>query len=251
MTRLLVAAFVTALVFGTAKPVRADDKDAMAIVDKAIKAAGGEEKLSKAKVLTWKTKGKMTVNGEDNEISSQMTADGLGHFHQEFDGEFGGNKIQGVFVLAGDKGWRKFGDMSVELDKNGVANQKRVVYLQVVPITLVQLKTKDFKIETADEDKVGGKSAIGIKATGPDGKDFKLYFDKDSGLPVKLVAKVAGFQGNEVTQESTFGNYKEIDGIKKATKIDSKRDGQKFQDFEVTEFKVLEKADPKLFVEPK
>ena len=70
------------------------------------------------------------------------------------------------------------------------------------------------------------KPAAGIKATGPDGKDFTLYFDKESGLPVKSVAKVVGFQGDEFTQETTYTDYKEFDGIKKATKAESKRDGE-------------------------
>ena len=37
-----------------------------------------------------------------------------------------------------------------------------------------------------------GKPAAALKVTGPDGKDFTLYFDKESGLPVRMVAKVIG-----------------------------------------------------------
>jgi hypothetical protein len=251
MKRFFGAVFITALAFGLGSPVRADDKDATAIVDKAIKAMGGEEKLSKAKAFSWKAKGKMTLGGNESDMTAQVTVQGLDQLRQEFEGKFGDNKVQGVFVLDGDKGWRKFGDMGVELDKNGLANQKRAVYLQVVPTTLVQLKGKGFKMEMGGEEKVGGKPAVALKATGPDGKEFTLFFDKESSLPVKLVAKVAGFQGGEVTQETTYGDYKEFDGIKKATKIDTKRDGEKFQELEITEFKVLDKVDPKTFNEPK
>ena len=86
--------------------------------------------------------------------------------------------------------------------------------------------------------------------TAPDGKDFTLYFDKETGLPAKLVAKVSGFQGDEFTMETTFKDYKEFDGIKKATKTESKRDGQDFVKSEISEFKVLDKVDPKIFSEP-
>ena len=86
--------------------------------------------------------------------------------------------------------------------------------------------------------------------TGPDRKDFTLYFDKESGLPVKLVAKVVGFRGDEYTQETTYKDYKDFDGIKKATKVESKRDGEDFMKSEITEFKVLDKVDPKTFSEP-
>src|SRR5438128_2737253 len=83
----------------------------------------------------------------------------------------------------------------------------------------------------------GDKPAVGIKVTGPEKKDFKLYFDKESGLPVRTVAKIPGLQGDEVTQETNYSEYKEMAGIKKATKVVSKRDGEKFQEQEVTEFK--------------
>ena len=83
------------------------------------------------------------------------------------------------------------------------ANEKRRVYLEVIPITLVALKGKGFKCETAGEEKVGDKPAVILKVTGPDGKDFKLSFDKESGLPVKLVATVV-FRDQEAELETTF-----------------------------------------------
>jgi hypothetical protein len=77
-----------------------------------------------------------------------------------------------------------------------------------------------------------------------------LFFDKESGLPVKSVAKVRGFMGEEFTQETTFGGYKDFDGIKKATQIENKRDGQAFVKLEITEFKVLDKVEDKTFAQP-
>jgi hypothetical protein len=249
MRRFIGAAIVTVFIAGLSGPARAAD-DANAVVDKAIKALGGEESLTKMKAYTWKGKGSINIMGSDSEFTNQATIQGLDHYRGEFEGEFGGNKVKGVTVLAGDKGWRKFGDMGMELDKDALANEKRNIYLQIVPATLLPLKGKDFKVEAAGEEKVGDKPAQVIKVTGPDGKDFKIYFDKESGLPVKQVAKVIGFMGDEYTQETTFTNYKEFDGIKKATKIEAKRDGDKFLNSEITEFKVLDKVDPKTFAEP-
>jgi hypothetical protein len=176
---------------------------------------------------------------------------GLDHLRSEFEGEFGGMKVKGITVLAGDKGWRKFGDMDQDMDQDAVANEKRSLYLQVVPITLVPLKGPSFKVQALGEEKVAGKPAVGLKVTGPDGKDFKLYFDKETGLPAKLVAKVVGFMGEEFMQETTYGNYKDFDGIRRATRILSKRDGMPFIEQEVTDFRALQKVDPKTFAQPK
>jgi hypothetical protein len=229
----------------------ADDKDCKAVLDKAIKALGGEENLSKVKAATWTNKGKITFNGEDHEFTSKATLQGLDQYRSEFEGDFGGNKIKGVTVLAKNKGWRQFGGDTSELDENGLANEKRSVYLQVLPMTLLPLKHKNFKLEAAGEKAVGGKPAVGLKVTPPDGKDFTLFFDKESGLPIQLVAKVVGFMGDEFTQETTFADYKEFGGIKKATKSSSTRDGEKFIETQITEFKVLDTVDPKTFEEPK
>jgi hypothetical protein len=223
------------------------DKDAKAILDKAIKAMGGEEKLGTLKAFTWKTKGTITFGGNDNPFTGQTTAQGLDHYRAEFEGDFGGNMVKGVTVINGDKGWRKIGEMAMDID---VAVEKRNIYLQLVPQMLLPLKEKSFKIEPAGEEKVGDKPALGLKIIGPDGKDFTLYFDKETGLPVKQVAKVTGFMGDEFTQETSYGNYKDFGGIKKATKIESKRNGEKFVDIEFTDFKVLDKVDPKTFAEP-
>jgi hypothetical protein len=233
-----------------ASAVRADDKDPQAIVDKAIKAVGGEEKLRKAETISWTTKGTINFGGNENDVKSQVTTKGLDHIRRQSEMQINGEDRTLVMVLAGDKGWMKFGDEPREMEGDGLANQKRSTYLEILPVTLVGLKGKDFKLESAAEEKVDGKPAAGVKVTAPDGKDFTLYFDKESGLPVKLVATVAGFQGNEFKQETTYKDYKDFDGIKKATKVESTRDGEPFVKSEVTEFKVLDKVDDKTFSEP-
>ncbi len=251
MTRFLGAALVAALLAGGAARA-ADPKDAQAILDKGIKALGGEEKIKAVlKGATWKGKGTINLGGSDNDFTFHTTAQGLDHYRSEFEGEFMGNKVKGATILAGDKGWQDNSFAGkVEMNKDQLANEKRNVYLQLIPITLLPLKDKAFKVEAAGEEKVGDKPAIVLKVTGPEGKDFKLSLDKESGLPVKLVAKVAGFMGEEADQETTYSDYKEMAGIKKATKGNVKRDGQQFLKQEVTEFKTLDKVDPKTFAEP-
>src|SRR5437588_2101268 len=96
-----------ALVGGVGGPIRAAEApDANAVIDKAITAMGGQEKLSKANAISWAAKGKFTFGGNENEVSVHSVTQGLRHARREIEGDFG----KGVTVLAGDKGWRKFGD---------------------------------------------------------------------------------------------------------------------------------------------
>lgn len=251
MTRFLGALLATALLSAQGLPAHADDKDATAVLDKAIAALGGKEKLARAGTASWKGKGTITLGDNDNPIKTRTVVQGIDRHRAEFEGEFGGNDVKGVTVLVGDKGWRKFNDDAQDLDADALANEKRRAYLQLVPMTILPLRGKGFKIESVTEEKVGDKPAVAIKATGPDGKDFTLSFDKESGLPVKLVATVKGFNGEDFIQETTYADFKDFDGIKKATKVDSKRDGMKFVVYEITEFKVLDAVEPGTFDEPK
>ena len=251
MKRFLGMALVGLFVAAPALTSRAGEQEAKAVLDKAVKALGGEEKLSKVKAFTTKAKGTVSFEGNDNPFTGETTIQGLDKFRSEFEGEFNGNRFKGVTVLNGDRAWRRFGDDAMSLDGDALANEKRVVYLQLVPVLILPLKGKDFKVESAPEEKVDDKPAAVVKATGPDGKEFTLYFDKESGLPVKQTATVAGFRGGEFTQETTYHDYKDFDGLKKATKTRSTRDGQRFVDAEVTEFKVVDDVAPETFSEPK
>lgn len=228
-------------------------QDATAVIDKAIKAHGGEEALKKVSAYSITANGTISFMGADNAVSTKMMSKGLDHSRQEFEADFGGNKVKGVTVIAGDKGWTSFGDMGVNpLDAAQLANAKRMNYINAVATTLLPLKGKEFKAKLGDESKVGDKAASVVIATGPDGKDFTLFFDKESGVLLKITAEgVVGFGGEEFKQETLFNEFKDIAGIKKAIKSEALRDGEKFITQEITEFKVLEKVDDTTFAEPK
>jgi zinc protease len=231
------------------KPV---DKAAMAVVDKAVEALGGREKLSAVKAATWKIRGKITIDNNDNDFTATVAVSGLHCFREEFQVTVNGEEIKGATVLNDDQAWRRFNGDANELDKDALANERRSVYLQVVAADPLVLELPAFKVESAGEEKVDGKPAAVLKVKGPDGKEFTMYFDKESGLPVRQVAKVAGWDGEEYTQDATFAAYKEFDGVKKATKIELKKDGGKFISYDVTDFKPLtEKLPAERFAEPK
>lgn len=248
MRRHIVMAAALAVVASIATQARA--QDAKSVLDKAIKAMGGEKKLAEIKAVSWKGKGTLTFGDADNAFTSETTLGGLDHLRASFEANIMGNEIKATTVVAGDKGWRIFADMKTDLDRESLANEKRMMYLQLIPATLVPLRQKEFKVELGGTEKVADKPATVLKVTGPDKKDFTLYFDQETGLPVKQVAKVIGFTGEEFTQEQTYSGYKDVEGIKKATKIESKRDGEKFIAYEITEFKALKAIEPSTFKEP-
>ena len=139
----------------------------------------------------------------------------------------------------------------MEIEGDALRNEKRIIYLAATHMMVLPLKGKGFKVESAPAQDVKGKPAAGVKVTGPDGKESTLYFDKESGLPVRQVARVTGWQGEEYTQESTFSEFKDFGGVKIPSKVAIKRDGDDFIQEEITDFKLLDKVPAETFAEPK
>lgn len=227
----------------------ADAADPNAILDKAIQALGGMEKLEKVKAASWTGKGTLTRDGAENPVTLRVITQGLDHRRQEFEADFGGNKVQGKMLLSGDKGSREFAGNKMDLDNEALAAEKRTAYLAMLPVTILPLKGKEYKLEALTGEKINDKPAVGLKITPPDGKEFRLYFDPESGLPIKLIAKVTGFEGEATAEETTFGEYQEMAGIKKATQVVSRRDGEPFLSLQISDFKTLDQVDPKTFTE--
>ena len=248
--RLTVAA--TLLLAGlTCAGWTADAANPIALVDKAVLALGGAEKLGHVKAAAWTATGIFTFQSVDIPVTARIVIQDTGHLRREFDINASGFQLKGVVIVAGDKAWISLNGNVENLDKEKLANERRIAYLSAIPVTVLPLKSEEFRLESIADERVGDRPAAGLKVTPPDGKEFSLYFDKESGLPVRLVAKVLDQDGKEFTDETTFGDYKPVDGIQTVTRIESKRDGQKASAVRISDFKVLDHVDAKTFAEPK
>src|SRR5208282_5412821 len=100
MRKIVCASLVLGSLLAGVGLVRSgDDKDARAIIAKAIKAAGGEAKLAKLKASTWKEKGTYYGMGDDGfPYTANYAIQWPGQFRLEVEGVF-------TIVLDGDKGW--------------------------------------------------------------------------------------------------------------------------------------------------
>jgi hypothetical protein len=250
MKRLKMAALVLAIIGFWVTPSRAaDDAAATAVIDRAVKELGGSHKLRAVNAMEWSSKGTITVDNTDNPFSLRIVLQGLDHRRVEFDTTIGGNPIKGVVIVDGDKGWRQVNGMTEELSADELANERRNGYMEWAGVLVLPLKAAPFSTESAGEERVNDRPAKVIKITGPDGKKVTAYFDSQTGLPARFVATVADF-GGEATHETFPSDYKDFGGIKRAKKVKITRDGAKFIDAEVTEFKVLDAPDTSAFPKP-
>jgi hypothetical protein len=82
-------------------------------------------------------------------------------------------------------------------------------------------------------------------------KDLSLYFDRASGLLVKVERQALDSQTmEEVAEERILQDYQDVEGIKAPKRVLINRAGKKFVEAEVIEVKMLEKVDDSEFAKP-
>jgi outer membrane lipoprotein-sorting protein len=226
--------------------------DPAAILDAAIKAHGGEAKLSKVKAASWTAKGSIYGTGDPTPYTGEWALQFPSKLRVTINSDFNGVPVTQVRVVNGDKGWLKRNrDDAFELEKDEVAADKKQIGVQWLA-TLLPLRDKAYALTTVAETKIGDRPAVGIEVASKDGpKGVRLYFDKEKGLLLRFESPVKDPKtGKEVKQETLYENYKEVGGIQKAMKITVRRDGRKFLEQEISEFKPLEKMAESTFAKP-
>jgi hypothetical protein len=230
-------------------PARADDQaDMRKLIDQAIKAMGGQKNLAKYKAVTMKFKGNVFING----MKAAYTAEWITQFPNQEKISVMGDNFTFDFVVDKNKGWVKSNDTTQDMGKDQLAEQKEAIYARAVE-GLVVLKEKGYKLSPVGEVKVGKHDAVGVKVSHEGHRDVNLYFDTKTHLLLKVdtTVKPMDLGGKEVSQETTFEDYKEANGVKYPSKMHIKRDGQKYVDIdEVTEYKPEEKVDDSVFAKP-
>lgn len=252
MRTILWPAALVGLALLAARPARADDKpDPNAILDKAIEALGGEATLAKYKAATWKGKGTFHAGTADIAYTGEWAMQAPDRYKAVIAGEVNGMTFKRVRAVDGDKGWTKSDDGAAEdMTPAALAEARRELVGQWVT-RLVPLRDRAFTLAAAGTTRVGDAPAVGLKVTAKDGREFHLYFDRDSGLLLKAESRVkpAGTD-QEVKQEVLYGDYQETDGLKHARKITVKRDGRTVIEQEVTDYRPAEKLDAQEFARP-
>ncbi len=85
-------------------------------------------------------------------------------------------------------------------------------------------------------EKVDGKDAYKVELELPDGIKWTQYYDAATGLKVKELKPIEAPQGT-FTQENSYSNYKDVDGVKYPFTINQSMGRQSFE-FKVDSIKV-------------
>ncbi len=247
--RLFALQLVAAGLFvGLAGAQPAQD-EARAILDKAIKAHGGEEHLNKYKAGTIKTKGHLEILG-GFDFTQELSYEMPDKFRDELEFEVMGQKIRQLMVYNAGKAGLEVNGKKIDMGKKFDEYLKDATQI-IEASKLVGLKRKGFELSIIGDANVAGKPAVGIRVVKEGQRDISLYFDKKSSLVVKVERRtIEPMSEQEVTEERILMDYQKIDGVPQPKKLLMNRDGKKFLEAEIVEMKLFEKLGNAQFTVP-
>jgi hypothetical protein len=247
---VLVAAALALTATWTA---RADEKaDARAIIDKAIKAMGGAEKVGDKKAQTFKFKGKSFAQGEGVEFTGDWAIQPPDKVRFQINLDINGMKITLTQVFNGKEGWTKLNDQTIDYDKDAVEEAKEQLYAGGVESLAPLVKEKGFELSVVGDVKVNDQPAVEVLVASKGHRDVHLFFDKKTNMLVKTQRTIKDqMQGGKEVNEETFrSDFKDFGGAQRATKIVIKRDGKDYVEGEASDYETIDKLDDSVFGKP-
>jgi hypothetical protein len=253
MFRSLCVIVLAGLAWATSSLHSGEEPTPRSIIDRAIKAHGGEANLAKYPSVLMKGTGTFYGLGEGIAYTGQWAIQGTTQQNSTIEVKVNNMSFKFQRVVNGDKGWIKQNEeATVDMAKDELAEEKERLFMRQSTALYPLLKDMTYNLALIGEAKVGEKKVIGIRVTKKGHRDVNLYFDKQTGMLARTETNVKDFQagGEEYTQTTTFKEYKSVSGIQCATKVLIERDGKRLIEGEMTEVQPMEKLENNLFQRP-
>ncbi|MFQ5706670.1 MAG: hypothetical protein ACE5HO_04425 [bacterium] len=243
------ASYVPGSGFGTtpgayhqAQEKSSDSAQAKKILQSAIAAMGGLEKVGKIRSFRIKTQNTLSLTQKDLLLIVTETVLLPDRTKQVMELP-AGVRTQ---VLNGNRGWRQIGGSVSDLSATEQREMQRGLFRDT--IHLYQMgEAGQLKLEYYGEEVLGGKRLLVLHISTDRGDYLNLYIDSQTFLPAKKT-----YQGSvEVglaTLEESYSDYRDVDGIKVPFHTLVKANGKKFIESKVIEANFNVKIAPEFFL---
>lgn len=252
----LAASFLTASVGRAQAGGERDDAEARAIIDRAIKAHGGADKLSQFKAVSAKWIGKHKVENMFYwDAVRVVTYEMPDKIRLDFEVENPkGGKFAFSRVVHGKKGWQGSVRGTRDLKEAEVAQISDELYAHWLA-SVAPLKDKGFEFSLVGNVSVDDKDAVGVRVSCQGRPDVNLFFDSKTGLVIKSERRAKDPGTNqEYTAESIYREHKAFQGVMWPTNRLDRRDGMDLEEnsgrFELSEFQAHDKLEEKSLARP-
>jgi hypothetical protein len=232
---------------------------ARAVLERPVQALGGEQKLRSLPAVTWRATGTIHAGEQKLPVKFDGAAQGTGQIRLQLDAVLNESGLKLLIVLNGDNEWVHSANDNKGVEGKLVKLTKSVLdgglrhELYGIRSAQMLLPFRDERVTLAPlgEIKIEDRPAVGVTVTRKGRPDLNLYFDKETGLPVKGEMQIKGAKdAQEVAHEFRLGDWKEFGGIKHFTTLTLLRDGQTVFEAELSDIKPQEKLQESTFSKP-
>ena len=217
--------------------------EAIALLDKAIKAHGGQETLERFPCVRLEMK--VVLPGNDRTPKEWVWLFAAPDRLKEVRESYYMSRRRDSVWIAEARGAFKLQDgitLQPVSAKLAVAFQDDAYLMQV--LRLVPLEEMKYELTKVTDINVDGKPAVGLRVSTKGQKDVTLFFDAETGLLVKVQRNVMDTSTLEVVAEQRiFQNYRKQDGLQFAGTISVIHDGKKDIQIEIKEAKFMQKVE--------
>jgi hypothetical protein len=249
MRTLVVSACLLVLVPGRGQSAPPED-GARALLERAVKALGGEERLARNRAERGKRRGTLFIRDRPTPFVADTLVQLPAQYKSIIELSADGQKHLLVHIINGDKMTVTLDGQPQEVGAAALAEMRATMHLQRVSRLLPLLKEGTYQLALLEEVKVHERPALPIRVSQKGNRDITLFFDKETALLVKSEHALDDGHGKEIVQEEHYGDFKEVSGRQQATKVVVYRAGKKVMESVLVEVSYPEKIDEAEFTRP-
>ncbi|MHB1426559.1 MAG: hypothetical protein ACYC3I_25645 [Gemmataceae bacterium] len=249
MRKLIVSTWTVVILAGGSGHAAAQE-EARALIERAVKAHGGAEALGRIHADKVKFKGTLVIQGHTTPILVETTTQLPSKYKCVIEMNYNGDKHTIVHIINGNKVYITVDGRAPKVESAQLSEIRNGLELERAKHLLPLLEDKSYQLAAIEDIAVNDRPAAGVRITGRGRKEMRLYFDKEYGLLVRAENRIDDGKGKEMRQHFFFGDFKEIGGYKRPTKVRAFRDGKQIMEAELLDAKPLDKVDETEFAKP-
>jgi hypothetical protein len=230
--------------------VAASGQQPRELVERAIKAHGGADRLSRQRLMREQASGVVHAAGTTKDVTSETLIRHPSQFRNARTMRVSGKPWHITQVLDGDRGWLNENGVTSQAEERTLAGWREQAHAHyLATLTPLLAADKGYELAALDEVKINGRAAQGIKVSCKGHREVRLWFDRESGLLVRKDFQ-AREGGKEAVQEEVFSDFKEFDGLKRPTRVVISFNGVTQAELTITDVRFLDRVDDKEFARP-
>jgi hypothetical protein len=242
-----ITAFAFILALTPAAPAQGT---ATAMIERAIIAHGGQQRLSSVRADKVKFKGTLHLGSSSVPFIDESTIQAPEQFKSVVRINEGTRTRTIVHILDGPKATITVDDQPQVVPGSLVAQMRQTLQLDQAMKLVPLLLDPAFHIEHTGEYQYNGRVVVGVRVTGRGQRDLRLYFDRETALLVKSDFLLDGPGGKDVRQEAFYSEYRDVGGYLRPGRVIVFRDGKKVMESELVEARHFDHIDPREFQGP-